>query len=198
MQTPPKTLPRIALQSIAAGLLLMAFFTSMWAGVATGALGNLLVFGIFGIFILLFIAYGIYFFIVAPKLPRIDNEADREEGKKMGMWYGIIFGLEGITIPLATFLVVHFSGQERLILPVIALVVGLHFFPMARVFNRTIDYYLATFTTVLALSAIVCTVKNLLNPTLIILSLGVGVALVTTAYGLYMIREGYRMTQGVR
>ena len=110
----------------------------------------------------------------------------------MGIWYGIIFGAEGVTIPVVCGLLVHFR-QTAFILPAIALVIGLHFYPMARIFKRTIDYYLATWTCIVAFSALACIINNILPQATIYALLGMGVAMATTGYGLYMIYEGKRL-----
>ena len=110
----------------------------------------------------------------------------------MGIWYGIIFGAEGVTIPIVCGLLVYFR-QTAFILPAIALVIGLHFYPMARIFKRTIDYYLATWTCIVAFSAIAAIINNMLPQNTIYALLGMGVAMATTGYGLYMIYEGKRL-----
>ncbi|KUL26905.1 hypothetical protein [Actinoplanes awajinensis] len=81
--------------------------------------------------------------------------------------------------------------------PAIALIVGLHFYPMARVFQRTIDLYLATWTTVVGLAGIVALVAGapLAQVTGFV---AVGAALATTAYGLYIAREAGRLIRRSR
>lgn len=192
MQAKPNTIPKIVMQSIGGGLFLMAFFTTMWSGIASGSLtggarmADMVVF--FGM-ASMFIIYGVYFFIASKRFDVIKTAADKAEGKKMGMWFGIIFGLEGVTIPVAAFICIGLHKSE-LILPVIALVVGLHFYPMAKIFKRTIDYYLATWATLVAIAAIILTLNHAVLPLPILAFLGIGMAVATTSYGLYMIKAG--------
>ena len=199
MQSTNHTVPRIAIQSIAGGLLLMAFFTMVWAGIASGGLagfGQYAVLFVFGVPSGMFVAYSISLFRASRHFPPLVSSADKAEGKKMGIWYGIIFGAEGVTIPIVCGLLIYFR-QPAFVLPAIALVIGLHFYPMARIFKRTIDYYLATWTCLVAFSAIAAIINNILPQNTIYALLGVGVAIATTGYGLYMIYEGKRLV-GVR
>ncbi|MES2277161.1 MAG: hypothetical protein V4592_14125 [Bacteroidota bacterium] len=191
MPATPIAIPKIAMRSIAGGLLLMAFFTTMWSGVASASLtggARIVEMMVFMGMALLFVIYGIYFFIVSKRFQNMTEE-DKAEGKKMGIWYGIIFGLEGITIPIAAFICIQLHHTD-LVLPAIALVVGLHFYPMGKIFNRSIDYYLATWATLIAIVAIILTLKHTVLPLPILAILGMGMALATMGYGMYMIRVG--------
>ncbi|WP_259065102.1 hypothetical protein HDF24_00605 [Mucilaginibacter sp. X4EP1] len=185
-------IPKIAIRTIAGGLLLMAFFTIMWSGIAsanlptTGQIADLVIFWGGA---LAFIGYAIYFFMSAKRFQTVMTETDKAEGKKMGKAYGIIFGLEGMLIPVAVFICLQL-GKPELVLPAIALVVGLHFYPMARIFGRTIDYYVATWATLIAISTIILTIKQAVLPVPVLAVLGVGMAIATTIYGINMIRIG--------
>jgi hypothetical protein len=66
----------------------------------------------------------------------------------------------------------------------------LHFYPMAKIFKRTIDYYLATWASLIAIGAIALTLKHTILPIPITAVLGIGMAITTTIYGINMIREG--------
>jgi hypothetical protein len=192
METQPHRIPRIAITSIASGLLLMAFFTIIWAGIAGGSLhGDAKGFEIafFGTLILAFIGYSIYFFVVSKRFSKLSAGADKARGKWEGMWFGIIFGGEGLGIFIAIN-VVNNIGHPDLIIPAIALVVGLHFYPMAKLFKRTFDYYVATWSTIIAVCGIVFTLNKTMSQDYITAFVGLGMALSTTCYGLYMIFTG--------
>jgi hypothetical protein len=187
-------IPKKAIQSIAGGLLLMALFTVMWSGIASGSLegaGRIIELLIFWGSALIFVAYAIYFFKSAKLFQTVMTDAEKAEGKKMGIAYGIIFGLEGILIPIGVFICFQL-GLPDLVIPVIALIVGLHFYPMAKIFKRTIDYYLATWASLIAIGAIALTLKHAILPIPITAVLGIGMAITTTIYGINMIREGSR------
>lgn len=194
------TLPRVAIQSIGGGLLLMSLFTMMWAGIASGGLtgvNRMLILVIFSLFSVAFTIFGLYLFAIAGRFAKTMSNADKAEGKNMGIWFGIIFGLEGITIPIVAFVCLRLN-YGNLVLPAIALVVGLHFYPMAKVFKRKIDYYLATWTCLIAITSIIMILEKTVLPFSVYTYLGVGVAVATTLYGLYMINEGYGLTRKLK
>jgi hypothetical protein len=192
METKPHKIPRVAIQSVATGLLLMAIFTTMWAGIASSSLhGDTKYFEIafFSTLVIGFIGSSVYFFSVAKRFPVLSSDADKARGKKEGMWFGIIFGGEGLGIFIAVNLVINL-GHPDLVIPAIALVVGLHFYPMAKLFKRTLDYYIATWSTIIAICGIVFTLNKTMAPAHIILFVGIGMAFSTICYGLYMMRTG--------
>jgi hypothetical protein len=192
MENPPHKIPRVAIQSVATGLLMMAVFTTMWAGIASSSLTGTrkgAEIGFFAVLIIAFISSTVYFFSVSKRFPVLSSDADKARGKKEGMWFGIIFGGEGLGIVIAVNLVINF-GHADLVIPVIALVVGLHFYPMAKLFKRTLDYYVATWSTIIAICGIVFTLNKSMAPAHIILFVGIGMAFSTTCYGLYMMRTG--------
>lgn len=187
-----KLIPKPAILAIAGGLLLMAFFTIMWSGIASAALqntGRIIDLLFFWGTAVIFVGYAIYFFRSANRFQIAITEAEKKEGKKMGTAYGIIFGLEGIFIPLSAFICIQL-GYPQLVLPVIALVVGLHFYPMAKIFRRTLDYYLASWATLIAICAIILTLKHVLLFVPVQALLGVGMAIATSIYGINMIKTG--------
>ncbi len=129
MDSEAHIIPAIAVKSIASGLCMMAVFTLIWAGIAFGSMypsnmGYALI--IFPLFSILFIASAVRLFSMAKYFPGLTSEADKAEGKRSGMWFGIIFGAEGLGIFIAVNIVTN-MGHADLTIPVIALVVGLHF-----------------------------------------------------------------------
>ncbi len=192
MSKTPGILPAPAVQGMATGLLLMAFFTTLWTIIAFVNSGDAVYrFGlaIFWVLAIVFVVNGIKLFGVAKKHPPLSDETDIAKQKSMGKWFGIIFGAEGLLIFLAVNLVTNLDHTD-LVVPVIALVVGLHFFPLAKVFNRTVDYYIATWATIIAICAIVFTLQKTLSPNAIAVFTGIGIALATSAYGVYMMMAG--------
>jgi hypothetical protein len=195
MSTEKHIIPRIAIQSIATGLIMMAAFTMIWAMMGHFGLAgrdNNIEIIVFALLAVLFIIRSIYFFGAAKKFPVSMTEADKERGKKEGMWFGIIFGAEGLGIVIAINIVRNL-GHNDLTIPVIALVVGLHFYPLAKVFRRKLDYYLATWSTLIAILSIVFTLNHTLPPNDILAFTGIGLAIATSSYGIYMIIYGRQM-----
>ena len=195
MENEPHIIPAAAVKGIATGLLMMAFFTLIWAGIAFGGLHGtswwfvLLIFPAMSIF---FIFNAVKLFGIVKYYPALTSEADIAEGKKMGKWFGIIFGAEGLGIFVGINIVVYL-GHPELTIPVLALVVGLHFFPLAKVFKRTVDYYLATWSTIIAVISIVLTLNKTFDQPATFAFTGIGLAVATSCYGMYMMISGKRL-----
>jgi len=195
MENEPRIMPAAAVKGIATGLVMMAIFTLIWAGIAYRGLATsnywfaLLVFPVFS---MLFIINAVKLYRVAPHYPKLTSEADLAEEKRIGKWFGIIFGAEGLGIFIGINIVVNL-GHPELAVPVLALVVGLHFYPLAKVFKRTFDYYLATWSTIVAILAIVLTLNKTLTETGTFAFTGIGIGIATTCYGIYMVISGRRI-----
>ncbi|MDB5091662.1 MAG: hypothetical protein JWR09_5656 [Mucilaginibacter sp.] len=195
MDNQPHLIPAAAVKGIASGLLMMACFTLIWTGIAYAGLhGTAYAWGliVFLILAVTFVVNGISLFRLAKHFPKVESEEDKAEGKKMGMWFGIIFGAEGLLIFIAINIVINL-GHPELTIPVIALVVGLHFYPMAKVFKRTIDYYLATWSTIIAILSIVFSLNHTLSQPNVLAFTGIGLAVATSCYGLYMAYRGMEL-----
>jgi len=199
MENEPHIIPAAAVKGIATGLVMMAVFTLIWAGIAYHGLAASdywIALAIFPVFSVLFIVNAIRLYKIAPYYPKLTSEADLAEGKRMGKWFGIIFGAEGLGIFIGINIVVNL-GHPELAIPVLALVVGLHFYPLAKVFKRTIDYYLATWSTIVAILAIVLTLNKTLTETGAFAFTGIGIAIATTSYGIYMVVRGRKIHKQV-
>ena len=198
MDTQQHTIPRIAIQSVGTGLMMMTFFTMMWSGIAYGSMGRngLIILILFSLIALTLIFNGLKFFREAKRFPKIESEADKAEEKRTGKWFGIIFGAEGLLIFVGINIVINL-GHADLTIPVIALVVGLHFYPLARVFRRTIDYYLATWTTIVAIIGIGLILNKSYSAATVDSFVGVGTAIATSCYGIYMIYAGKRLVNSL-
>jgi hypothetical protein len=196
MDAKQHTLPRIAINSIATGILMMAFFTMMWAGIAYGSMvsNGLVILILFALVSIVFIVSAIRLFSMSKRFPKLESEADKAEGKRSGKWFGIIFAAEGLGIFIAINVVINL-GHADLTIPVIALVVGLHFYPLAKVFRRTIDYYLATWTTIVAIIGIALILNKSYSAATVDAFVGVATAIATSCYGFYMIYNGKRLTK---
>ena len=185
-------MPGAAVKGIATGLCMMAFFTLLWSGIAFGGLHEtnywffLLAFPVFAV---LFVIKAIKLFGMAKFFPPLTSEADLAEEKRMGKWFGIIFGAEGLGIFVGINIVVNL-GYPDLVIPTIALVVGLHFFPLAKVFKRTVDYYLASWATLIAILGFVFSLNKILPVNYVMAFVGVGIAIATSLYGFYMLIRG--------
>jgi len=196
---PNHVVPREAITGIASGLMLMTLFTTMWACIANAGLKGrdfYLVLICFCLLAATFLVSGLSLFRRAKRFAPSTSESDIAEKKKSGMWFGIIFGAEGLGIVIAVNVVINI-GHPELVIPAIALVVGLHFYPMAKIFKRKIDYYLATWATLIAALGIVLSLNKTLTEPGVLAFVGIGIAIATSCYGLYMIYEGRRLTKPI-
>ncbi|HEY6899652.1 MAG TPA: hypothetical protein VI233_03380 [Puia sp.] len=187
--------PRIVARSIGGGLLGMAFFTMMWTGIAQGGLqgsDHHIQLVINAAISLVFIAAGIRLFMLAKHYPKHTTAEDKARGKRTGKAFGIVFGIECTVIPI-TCAFLGATGHSEYILPSIALIVGLHFYPMARIFDRSIDYYIATWTSLVGLTAIFIMAEYTYSFPCIMAFLGIGVSLATIAYGIVMLLTARRL-----
>ena len=142
------------LAACSSGMLMMALFTSAWTVIAYSGLKYSpykFALILFLVLILAFVSYALRFLKVSKRNPdqgiKIISEADKKRDKR----FMLIFIAEGLGIFIGINIVINL-GYPDLVIPVIALVVGLHFFPLARLFKRTQDYYLATWSTLIAIA----------------------------------------------
>ena len=199
MDNEPHVMPGAAVKGIATGMIMMAVFTIMWAAIAYQGLSGSnfwLVLLIFPVLSIVFVINAVKLYSISKYFPKLTSEADLAEEKRMGKWFGIIFGAEGLGIVIGINVVINL-GHPDLTVPVIALVVGLHFFPLAKVFKRTIDYYLATWSTIIAILAIVFTLNKTLTPQAVFAFMGTGLAIATSCYGIYMMMRGWKLPKPV-
>jgi hypothetical protein len=81
-----------------------------------------------------------------------------------------------------------------LFIPSFALIVGLHFFPLARVFKRKFDYVIAVWTTTIVTIGLILLIKGGFDERMVKGFIGVGSAFAASCYGFKMIYEGRNMT----
>jgi hypothetical protein len=185
------------LDSILGGLSLMILFTIMWTVIAEISLQNLdhRIVGIaFGLIILLFVYYYLKFSRAGKSIAEPPSHSETADDKKRGKWFWIIFAAEGFLILLAKNILLN-TGHDNLFIPCFALIVGLHFFPLARVFKRKFDYFIAVWTTTIAIIGLVLLIKGGLNERIVKGSVGIGCAFATSCYGFKMIYEGRKITR---
>ena len=175
------------------GLLLMTAFTLAWAVIAENALANRdhrLVGLVFLVVILFFCrAYAAFYKaqrgLSIPSAPAPDD-AEKARDKR----FMLIFGLEGLAILVVKNVLVNI-GRDDWFIPCVALIIGLHFFPLARLFQRRFDNYLGVWTCAVALLGLALLLRQ--KPVFLVQAVvGIGCALATAANGLRLVREGYQ------
>ena len=107
-------------------------------------------------------------------------------GKRMGVVMGISYGALWIAV-----IVLGVLGLWRWVLPVVALIIGIHFLPLAAVFSRRIDFALAPLAIVFAIVGLVLAAQPDISWQLVYGVTGIGSAITTGIYATYILR-GYR------
>ncbi|MGR6342417.1 DUF7010 family protein [Priestia megaterium] len=196
---PQTTIPRAAVRGTASGVIFMAFFGTLWAEIGIRGMQG----WEFLVLITLSLLIGFILFISAIALIKnsrqLTNEVIKKDGdrwRKKNRWFGIIFSLEGLFIAIAAFICVS-TNHLNLFVPVMALIVGAHFFPLASLFQVPIYYITGTLLCLLA------TIVMLTFPVKIIISdhqimawwvsVGFGSALILWGTGVIVCLRGFRL-----
>jgi len=192
-------LPRAAVQGMASGIFFLTFFGAYWGFISAAFMSGavqVVAFLLVGLVTLVFFGMGILLLRYARTLPKTVSVEDAAVGKRIAMWFGMIFGLEMVLIALASILLSLFR-VDRFIAPTTALIVGIHFFPLARLFRVPVYYLTGALLSVLALVALVALLFGLpiagSSPYNWSLFVGVGTTLVLWLTVLYMTWFGLRI-----
>ena len=135
-------IPRAAVRGTAFGVIFMAFFGTLWAGIGIrglqgwGFLWLLILYLLIGGILLL---GGIVLIMNSKRLSNKMVEGDSYRWKRKNMWLGIIIALEGILMATAS-VICESTNHLDLFVPVMALIVGVHFFPLAHLFQVKLYY----------------------------------------------------------
>lgn len=151
----PQTVSKQEVSGTASGVLLMAFFSFLWAGIGLGGLTQFiwLVMIISSLISLILLILGFQLLQKAKKFSKDQSDAAHLQGKKIGITFGIVFGLEGFFIGLAS-VIFSVSEQFEYFFPVMAIIVGLHFLPLAKLFQVKVHYVTGLFMTSLGFIAL--------------------------------------------
>jgi len=170
------------------GLILMIIFTAVWTILSEIFFGNSdyrIVGIIFGLIILYLINAYIKFSNSKKLLPEIPVENEPNNDK----WFYTVVALEGVAIFVVQNILINI-GKSNLAICSIALIVGLHFIPLAKVFNRKFDYYIGIWTIAIAIIGIILITGNLYDYRMINAFVCLCCAISTTEYGLKKVRDG--------
>jgi len=171
------------------GLVLMTVFTFFWSGVAFYGMSHntyrwLLL--IFPILCFLFIYYIFKLTVLSKHIPQQPKAESTEAEKKKSRLFLIAMTSEGLGVFIAINVAANLHHPE-LEIPAVALIVGLHFFPLAKVFDRKMDYYIGAWTVIIAILAIILTLNHTFNEATALAFTGIGLAIATSIYGLNMV-----------
>lgn len=195
------TIPRAAVVGTASGVYFMSIFGTLWA--YTGIMGL----QGWGLPLLLVIAIimgaslfiGGFSLIIASR--KLTNEAparDVGRGKRIRFWFNLIFAAEGVAIAIAI-AICNATGHSELIPLVIAIIVGVHFFPLAPLFQIKLYYWTGALLCLLAIGtwlfvpAEFMAGEHQINSYMI--TTGFGSALILWATGLSVWRIGRKLVR---
>lgn len=147
----------------AVGVLFMAFFGTMWAYLGIMGLQGWgspwLLIAALTIGIVLVIGGSLLIF-ASRVLPNKSPNVDEGPRKNIGIWFNIIFAAEGVAIVIAI-AVCNAMSHAELIPPVIAMIVGIHFLPLANLFQVKTYYVTGILLSILPIITILFVPLNL-------------------------------------
>jgi hypothetical protein len=145
-------IPGIAVRSVASGILFMAFFGTLWSDIGIGALHGwgwpwlLIVSVMIGIGLLI---GGISLLLASRRLSNQVAEADIRRWRRTEFWFNMTFATEGLFIVVAGG-ICNALNRFDVFFPIMALIVGVHFFPLAALFQVKIYYLVGALFCLLA------------------------------------------------
>ena len=141
------------LVGLTSGALVLIFFGAIWVGLSLQGLHD------WSLGIVIIIAGIVTVALLAPCLTTLRAALlllpqekvtleGQTQGKKIGRRFGLVFGVEFTAIAVANLLLTLFNHPEFLA-PVMVLVVGLHFLPLAFLFQVRVYYLVGSFLSLL-------------------------------------------------
>ena len=190
------TYKRTGLDNHIVGISLMIIFTSFWTILAEYFFDNS-DFRVVGITLGFVVLYLIYSFVKFNKRKTNLTEITSENKPKINKWFYTISAFQGIAIFVVYNILVNID-QLNLIICCIALIVGIHFVLLAKVFDRKFDYYIGSWTTIIAIIGFVLIVKSQYDYRIVNAFVCLGCALSTTMYGIKIIIGGNSYLKGFK
>ncbi|MFD2209625.1 hypothetical protein ACFSMW_07870 [Virgibacillus halophilus] len=148
-----RLIPRAAISGTATGVLFMAFFGTAWAGIGIGGLqgwGNPWLPAIAVCIGLVLCSGGIHLLRASRNAPAVTSKSDMQYRKRIGLGFGITFTAEAVLIAAAG-AILGAANHFEYFFPVMALIVGIHFFPLAHLFQVSGYYITGTLLCMLSL-----------------------------------------------
>ncbi|WP_419876157.1 hypothetical protein [Candidatus Pristimantibacillus sp. PTI5] len=198
-----RSVPGAAVRGTASGVLFMSFFGTLWA--YTGTMGlrgwgtSLFLTAALVIGAALFFG-GISLIRSSKALPVQSIEGDARTGKRMRFWFNINFAAEGIAIFIAI-AVCNAIHRSELMPIIIAIIVGIHFFPLASLFGVKFYHFTGAFLCLLAVITWLFVPERItvgshqLDSYLSIVGFGSSIILWITGFAIWM--TGRRLLTGV-
>lgn len=154
-------IPRAAVRGTSLGVIFMALFGTLWAGIGIGGLQG---WGSTGLLIaavligLLLLSGGISLFAASKHLSQ-PAAPETHRWKRVWIWFGIIFTIEGVAIGVASAICTA-TNHFNFLFPLMAIIVGVHFIPLARLFRTKSHYVTGTLQTLLAMVTLLFVPEN--------------------------------------
>ncbi|MBJ9990883.1 hypothetical protein [Paenibacillus sp. S28] len=156
MKKPSGTIHSSAIRGTASGVFFMALFGTLWAYTGIMGLQELAA----PLWLAAAVAIGVVLFIGGASLIRGSRKikdqsavADARPGKRIAIRFNIVFAAEGAAIAIAV-AVCYAAGRTALIPSVTALIVGIHFFPLASLFRVKFYHLTGALLCLLALATL--------------------------------------------
>lgn len=198
-----KTVPVDAMHGTANGVLFMTLFGALWA--YTGIMGlqskriNLLLVIVVTVCIVLLIGYALLI-RASRQVTNQVSEMDVKKRHRKRKWFKVIFATEVVVILMAV-AICNTTRNSEFIPFAITLIVGIHFFPLAYLFQVRIYYFTAILFCLLAIITWlfiplkVMLVHNYIIPFTSVV--GIGSALILWSTALAMLLKGKKLLNTV-
>ncbi len=139
---------------------------------------------------------GIALLRASQRLSNEVTEVNARKWKRKGIWFGITFGTEGLLIGVAS-AICGAINRFDLFFPLMALIVGVHFFPLAALFEVRSHYFAGALLCVLALFTLLAVPERVTLDGKAITAqwvvVGFGAALILWGVGVYLWLLGKRL-----
>ncbi|MFC9708977.1 hypothetical protein ACFTRD_12520 [Paenibacillus sp. NPDC056933] len=135
-------LPKAAVFGAANGVMFMTFFGALWASIGiigSHGLGDPWSLVLSGIVTLILLSGAISLFGKARNMNHAATPEEIEQRRNINRKFGWVFGLEGLAIFIAS-VICNMINYFEVFFPVMAIIVGIHFFPLARLFRENFYY----------------------------------------------------------
>lgn len=129
--------PGFAVRGVASGVLFMAFFGTLWATIGVAGLhgwgGAWFPSTAVGIGVGLLVV-GVSLIRASRRLSDVVAETNDQRGKRTNIWFMMIFAVQGVLIGV-TSVICNAMNRLDVFFPMMACIVGVHFFPLAALFH---------------------------------------------------------------
>lgn len=179
-------------QSIAPIGIVMSFFTliyAIWFGFAWG-LAGWLIFIMLAIFCMFIVKMSIDNIQHSKKFHAVSTDDSRAIEKKMKILSIISYSSLWLAVIISALL-----GKVKFIMPIVTLIIGIHFLPQASIMSRKIDYFIAPIPITFAFISIWLAFTSDLNWQTLYAISGIGGSIATISYAVYMIVSYKKLVQ---